>query len=275
MKIKDTAWIIIVLSGVFLAAADDDKDEKTKKIEPRYDDDHDNHRHHDDDDDGVPDYCPKDNGMFPNDNDCSTFYNCIDGQAILQSCAPGLLFDKEKKMCNFPNQAKCSNMCQGPNGMFPSPHRCDEYVLCNNNKPKVVRCKKGLYFDPNLQVCNYKGQVLCNLPKRKKKDKSGNYKDDDHKKPTVIIKYIESSKSRGTDNDDDEMKALAAASVKSVCPKARGLFAHAENCKSFYQCYDGEVKLKSCPPGLLFDDFKHSCAYEKDVDCGSRLVFHK
>ncbi|KAG8183033.1 hypothetical protein JTE90_015664 [Oedothorax gibbosus] len=103
--------------------------------------------------------------MFPNPTDCSTFYNCVDGTAIAMACAPGLLFDPKSKMCNFPGQVKCSNECRGPNGLFPSQHRCDEFILCTNNKPKVQRCKKGLYFDANLQVCNYKGAVLCSLRK--------------------------------------------------------------------------------------------------------------
>ncbi|GIY47101.1 hypothetical protein CEXT_183161 [Caerostris extrusa] len=129
-------------------------------VHPLDDDDDD-----DDDDDGQPDYCPDPNGMYPNPSDCTTFYNCIDGQAIAMSCAPGLNFDPESKMCNFPDQVKCKNECKSPNGMFPSQHRCDEFVLCTNNKPKKQRCKKGLYFDANLQVCNYKDQVLCNLRK--------------------------------------------------------------------------------------------------------------
>lgn len=66
---------------------------------------------------------------------------------------------------------------------------------------------------------------------------------------------------------------LAAASVRSVCPKARGLFAHAEDCSMFYQCYDGEVLMKTCPAGLLFDEHHHMCAQGRDVDCGARRAY--
>ncbi|KFM58909.1 hypothetical protein X975_23230, partial [Stegodyphus mimosarum] len=40
--------------------------------------------------------------MFPNPNNCASYYNCVDGTAIAMNCAPGLLFDPKKKMCNFP-----------------------------------------------------------------------------------------------------------------------------------------------------------------------------
>ncbi|KAF8786078.1 hypothetical protein HNY73_007843 [Argiope bruennichi] len=147
--------IVLLLSVTYISFADKGKD---------HDDDDDPKDDDSDDDGGMPNYCPEDDGMFPNPTDCATYYNCVDGTAIAMSCAPGLLFDAEKKMCNFADRVKCKNQCRGPNGMFPSQHRCDEFVLCTNNKPKVKRCKKGLYFDPNLQVCNYKDQVLCSLP---------------------------------------------------------------------------------------------------------------
>ncbi|GFR31106.1 hypothetical protein TNCT_174501 [Trichonephila clavata] len=255
MEIKDTLLaILILLSITLIATAAKDEDEK--------DDD-------DDDDGGQPDYCPDPNGMYPNPTDCATFFNCVDGQAIAMSCAPGLLFDPETKMCNFANQVKCKNECRGPNGMFPSQHRCDEFVLCTNNKPKVQRCKKGLYFDANLQVCNYKDQVLCTLPGGGKKNKTtGNDKDKGKNKGGGMVMEDMAAKMRA-------QKELAMASVRSVCPKARGLFAHAESCNMYYQCYDGEVLAKSCPEGLLFDNEKHSCAYGKDVECGERRRMSK
>ncbi|GBL75102.1 hypothetical protein AVEN_165059-1 [Araneus ventricosus] len=74
------------------------------------DDDHDDQKDDDDDDDGMPNYCPKDDGMFPNPTDCATYYNCVDGTAIAMSCAPGLLFDADKKMCNFADRVKCKSM---------------------------------------------------------------------------------------------------------------------------------------------------------------------
>lgn len=92
-------WIsnLYLQPNLYLPTGHDDDD----------DDDHDNDKNHDDDDDGQPDYCPKDNGLFPNPTDCTTFYTCVDGEATLQNCAPGLLFDKKLKMCNFANQVKC------------------------------------------------------------------------------------------------------------------------------------------------------------------------
>ncbi|CAL1288222.1 unnamed protein product [Larinioides sclopetarius] len=255
MDVKDALLaIILLLSVTYIAFADKGNDH----------DDDDDHKDDDDDDDGMPNYCPKDDGMFPNPTDCATYYNCVDGTAIAMSCAPGLLFDAEKKMCNFADRVKCKNQCRGPNGMFPSQHRCDEFVLCTNNKPKVKRCKKGLYFDPNLQVCNYKDQVLCSLPGGGKK---GNKTD------TGKDKGKDNNKGKGDMDDIKMRKALAMASVRSVCPKARGLFAHADSCHKFYQCYDGEVLVKSCPEGLLFDEEKSSCARAKAVDCGDREVF--
>ncbi|KAG8183032.1 hypothetical protein JTE90_015663 [Oedothorax gibbosus] len=67
-------------------------------------------------------------------------------------------------------------------------------------------------------------------------------------------------------------RELSAAAVRGVCPKPRGLFPHPESCRHFYQCFDGEVKLRECPAGLLFDEHKKECAYGRRVDCGERIV---
>ncbi|CAL1288221.1 unnamed protein product [Larinioides sclopetarius] len=289
MDVKDALLaIILLLSVTYIAFADKGNDH----------DDDDDHKDDDDDDDGMPNYCPKDDGMFPNPTDCATYYNCVDGTAIAMSCAPGLLFDAEKKMCNFADRVKCKNQCRGPNGMFPSQHRCDEFVLCTNNKPKVKRCKKGLYFDPNLQVCNYKDQVLCSLqyvPTAECPKPSGIFPNRSNCSSFFLctdgVHHLQEcpgglhyDRKRVRCNFPDLAKCKdGKAKVKHKpkpsespkpkrkqsrhCPKMDGIFSNPANCSTFFFCVDGTAYLQECPWGLAFDETNVKCDRPKVVGC--------
>ncbi|CAH1962569.1 unnamed protein product [Acanthoscelides obtectus] len=54
--------------------------------------------------------CPEDfTGLIPNYTDCSKFINCNNGQSMSQDCPPGTLFDTNKNLCDFPQNAVCFN----------------------------------------------------------------------------------------------------------------------------------------------------------------------
>ena len=50
----------------------------------------------------VPD-CGKgsDGKLFPNPDDCSTFYQCRNGGAILQECPEDLVYNKDLETCSW------------------------------------------------------------------------------------------------------------------------------------------------------------------------------
>ncbi|GIY15183.1 hypothetical protein CDAR_603951 [Caerostris darwini] len=194
--------------------------------------------------------------------------------------------------------------------MFPSQHRCDEFVLCTNNKPEaevqegtLLRrqpCRSATTGPSALQPAKflmthmigttpgsedtqciscsscldkpiYPGSIHSPSLEKQRRPSSSAGKKSNKTKGSGNGK----GKGKGEGRSDNEEKKkghkeLAAASVRSVCPKARGLFAHADSCHKFYQCYDGEVLMKTCPDGLLFDSDKHECAYAKEVECGER-----
>nr|XP_018903702.1 PREDICTED: uncharacterized protein LOC109034806 [Bemisia tabaci] len=50
---------------------------------------------------------PKATGQFPVRSDCRKFLNCYKGRGIVQSCAPGTLFNPESMECDFPSKVNC------------------------------------------------------------------------------------------------------------------------------------------------------------------------
>lgn len=58
----------------------------------------------------APFRCPEPDGKFPNPEDCSTFWTCVDSRPVLQDCPPGLVFNPDKETCDFlSNVPSCQN----------------------------------------------------------------------------------------------------------------------------------------------------------------------
>ena len=54
-------------------------------------------------------FCLERNGLFPNEANCSSFYQCSEGKAHLVACPPGLHFSDKHKTCEYPCDAKCDS----------------------------------------------------------------------------------------------------------------------------------------------------------------------
>ena len=50
---------------------------------------------------------------------------------------------------------------EGGAPFVPHPTDCSLYYQCNGDLPILMDCPDGLYFDPQLNVCNWPDQVDC------------------------------------------------------------------------------------------------------------------
>ncbi len=64
--------------------------------------------------------CPTQTGWapiyLPNPDDCSTFYECSNGEAVLQECPEGLLYCSELQLCAWDWDFSCSFDCTSGDG---------------------------------------------------------------------------------------------------------------------------------------------------------------
>jgi hypothetical protein len=68
------------------------------------------------------------------------------------------------------------------------------------------------------------------------------------------------------------------------CPRANGYFRHSDSqvCDKFFNCVDGVPNVLPCPPGLIYDDSRSTCAWPAEsrrTDCvhskrGRRCQIH-
>ncbi|GJQ76097.1 hypothetical protein Trydic_g1848, partial [Trypoxylus dichotomus] len=64
--------------------------------------------------------CPEEDGEFvtllPDASDCTIFYKCDRGNPVLTNCPPGLYFNPQLTVCDFPDSAGCGSGSNGTDG---------------------------------------------------------------------------------------------------------------------------------------------------------------
>ncbi|XP_063701233.1 uncharacterized protein LOC134831435 [Culicoides brevitarsis] len=56
---------------------------------------------------GVDFQCPEEFGYYPHPTDCSQYYVCVFGGALLESCTGGLMYSNELQTCDWPRNVGC------------------------------------------------------------------------------------------------------------------------------------------------------------------------
>ncbi|CAL4111242.1 unnamed protein product [Meganyctiphanes norvegica] len=103
-------------------------------------------------------------GIFTDPEDCSVFWSCWNGEASKYSCAPGLAYDKNSRVCTWMDkvpecQQKRADMQQGfvcpapgelaVTGAFsrhPHPEDCRQFFVCLDGNAREYGCPLGTVF---------------------------------------------------------------------------------------------------------------------------------
>ncbi|GIY49226.1 hypothetical protein CEXT_303411 [Caerostris extrusa] len=196
---------------------------------------------------------------FPHGIDCTLFYVCRNGKAILKQCPKNLHFNRHLSVCDYPENADCKKGIVnepekipkvGTNGQCPSqnpkhpvllPHEdCTKFYICESGNPLVKSCQPGLHFNAKLNVCDYPNKAGCD---------SG------------IIQPKGRESLEGRD---------------SLCPLNEDgnpiLKPHETDCRKFYTCNGGITILQICQNGLHFNAQHQKCDWPENAGCETKIV---
>lgn len=129
------------------------------------------------------------------------------------------------------------------------PHQnCNQYYQCLNGVLLPRFCPAGLYFNAELEICDWNGENKCqNNHVDKKRKKKKHHEELDHSNPKHVRVICSNFDSNGE------------------------VVAH-ENCNQFYKCSQGEPMVHKCPPSLMYDPAGGKCDWASNVDCNGRMV---
>ncbi|CAH1153305.1 unnamed protein product [Phaedon cochleariae] len=76
---------------------------------------------------GVNFNCPEEFGYYPHPDDCTQYYVCVFGGALLESCTGGLMYSHELQTCDWPRNVGCDGL-----DMSGSP----SFITSTSSKPR-------------------------------------------------------------------------------------------------------------------------------------------
>ena len=124
--------------------------------------------------------CPQEYAsmFFSNPRDCSYYYECVDGTPVCKTCAHGLHWNMAMLKCDLPCSAGCAEdretnsstggvsetiQCAAVPDLttYLDPEDCAGFYVCTQGVLYHRRCLAGLYFNPNINICDFPNHVTC------------------------------------------------------------------------------------------------------------------
>lgn len=109
---------------------------------------------------------------------CNVFFQCSGGKMVKLPCPPGLHWNQQEKMCDWPhkvNRPECPASatsqtcntapnsegfrCSKPTGLFPVSNDCKSFYMCDHCKATKKPCPKGLAWNQKLTTCDWPENV--------------------------------------------------------------------------------------------------------------------
>nr|XP_022900905.1 probable chitinase 10 [Onthophagus taurus] len=245
--------------------------------------------------------CPSTNGAYVDflvdDKDCNKFYKCDWGKPVLYTCPSDLHFNSKLNVCDWPENAECSGSagpttgtsipttqpdstpnsgscesvtCPYTPGKYPvfhaHPEDCGRYCKCDNyGTVHDMPCPAGLYFNTELNVCDWPENVGCNggpitTPKPTTTDETTTTEKTTPAPPMPTTQTTTITTPKPGD----------CASV--TCPYTPGQYpvfhAHPKDCGRYCKCDNyGTVHDMPCPAGLHFNTDLNVCDWPENAGC--------
>ncbi|KAF2895990.1 hypothetical protein ILUMI_10190 [Ignelater luminosus] len=203
--------------------------------------------------------------LFPHEFDCSRFYKCSHGVAREMDCPGDLYFNPDTNYCDWRFNVNCTNDDSSENHegicppmgketeddiMLPHDSDCSKYFQCSHGKVHEKDCPTGLYFNQNINRCDWPSNVNCTTETSGENGSSGSEEES-------------SSTEQGNSQETD------------TCPSGNDperdvLLPHESDCTKFYKCSHGEKHEVSCADGLYFNPTKRVCDWPENVNCTTK-----
>lgn len=224
---------------------------------------------------------------MPNPKDCKLFFLCgKEGEAVLASCPPNMLFNSKTKLCDNPENVECEQILKEESTLSPiqtptaaastinsssmEPSQAEEYCY---NFNFLQRNSQSLIFLPHTQNCQqyymcYHGQALLQSCSPKLYWNSRLNKCD----LPANVECLKSSIGEGEEEEEGvEIDTTLEGSFwqdSIKCPLyGEHIFPNIKRCDSFIYCVKGQAILQSCPFYQNFDVETGRCRWRTKAKC--------
>lgn len=96
--------------------------------------------------------------------DCSRYWQCLNGETLIQSCPTQSYFDPAWEVCVIDVSGRCvaaaAQCAEGQIEVIPG-NNCG-YFRCVNGSLEETKCQLGSYFNESLKLCEIDENRICN-----------------------------------------------------------------------------------------------------------------
>ncbi|KAH8242422.1 hypothetical protein KR032_006293 [Drosophila birchii] len=220
--------------------------------------------------------------------DCHMFYLCVEnGDAVLASCPPTMLFNSESRLCDTAGNVRCRN---GTNNGTPSgngggdgdgagdsdPNNMvtDAATYCAATQTQQQQSSDRIVYVGSSSSCSkyyicYYGQAIlqecssqlhwnamtgkCDIPERAQ---------------CTLGAQEEQEEQRPPNGNSNNSQGGAISNDLIHCPAyGQHLYPHMQRCEFFIYCVKGHASLQQCPFYYFFDIATKSCQWSRTALC--------
>ncbi|XP_049809168.1 uncharacterized protein LOC126252325 isoform X2 [Schistocerca nitens] len=211
--------------------------------------------------------------FYPNEDDCSKYWECDNGNLYNGSCTDGLIWNPNEDSCDWPYNYDCpydkkkQSLLPGevpqlqsradppvcPERIpgvilnitfYPNEDDCSKYWECDNGNLYNGSCTDGLIWNPNEDSCDWPYNYDCPYDKKKQSLLPG------------------------------EVPQLQSRADPPVCPeRIPGVilnitfYPNEDDCSKYWECDNGNLYNGSCTDGLIWNPNEDSCDWPYNYDC--------
>ncbi|XP_017854023.1 uncharacterized protein LOC108607618 isoform X2 [Drosophila busckii] len=88
---------------------------------------------------GISFDCPEEFGYYPHPTDCTQYYVCVFGGALLESCTGGLMYSHELQTCDWPRNVGCEVVDSGTSGTANARAQTSQQQQHQQHVPSRIR----------------------------------------------------------------------------------------------------------------------------------------
>ncbi|KAH8259575.1 hypothetical protein KR026_006779, partial [Drosophila bipectinata] len=210
--------------------------------------------------------------------DCHMFYLCVDnGDAVLASCPPTMLFNSESRLCDAASNVRCRNATDSSGESNPpgteandlnsmvtdvdtycatvaqqqssdrivyvgSSSSCTKYYICYYGQAILQECSSQLHWNAMTGKCDVPERAQCTLGAQEEE--------------------------RPSSGSSTFGPSGALSSDLIHCPPyGQHLYPHMQRCEFFIYCVKGHASLQRCPFYYFFDISTKSCQWSRTALC--------
>ncbi|KRT79630.1 Carbohydrate-binding protein, partial [Oryctes borbonicus] len=172
---------------------------------------------------------------LPDPMNCNAYYFCVNGEIKKQYCAGSLHWNKDRGICDWPENAKCT-----PSKPYQPGDHDHHHHEVPTTRPTTTTAK------PIWQTTTTS--------------------------TTTAKPFWETTTQRQTTIRTTTQQAITAGLEQ---PCEHGVYYPHEDCHNFYICVNGQLVSQHCGPGLVWNVQQHQCDWKYVTDCGNRFYRHK